>query len=148
MTRRRKENNNYNNKSLILLGKVSYVDHMKSFSSVKDGIFRDIIYHVKHSQVSFLDSLFPSPFSKGWIPSNLLAPILLVAFCAHVDHLNSFYYDDPFLNVCHINISSYTHFAPCLPYFVMHLSQHSYLYYSHFFLYYPFKAQNLAPQNI
>jgi len=36
MTWRRKESNNYNNKSLILLHKVSYIDHMKSFSSVKD----------------------------------------------------------------------------------------------------------------
>ena len=43
MTWRRKENNNYNNKSLILLGKVSNIDHMKSFGSIKDQISRDII---------------------------------------------------------------------------------------------------------
>ena len=43
MTWRRKENNNYNNKSLILLGKVSNIQHMKSFGSIKDQISRDII---------------------------------------------------------------------------------------------------------
>lgn len=126
MTWWRKENNNYNHKSLIVLGKVSYIDHMKSFSS-----------KTKFSEISFIMSSplktfscvllrlpFPLPFftALNTIQSTPQpAPMLLVTFFVHVEHLNLFYYD-PFLNLCHINISSYTHFVSYLPSVVMHLS--------------------------
>lgn len=41
-----------NNKSLIPLGKVGYMGHFMTFSSVKDKIFRDIIFH-EVSLISF-----------------------------------------------------------------------------------------------
>ena len=87
MTWRRKENNNYNNKSLILLGKVSNIDHMKSFGSIKDQISRDIIIHREIPLTTFPNVLLglpvPLPFVTG-LNTILTFSFILLPLFSHV----------------------------------------------------------------
>ena len=77
---------NNNNKSLIALGKVSYMNYKTSLILIKDQIFRDIIYY----QIS------PKTFCQCpcWYPSPLFLNCMAATACLHGMPTNAYKLDE------------------------------------------------------